>query len=222
MNYQIETGRPGFVVNPPMMDEATGQYIGEPQVLVQHGGSEETYTEAPNPDVYQAPVVPAPLSNTATDEEVRAFWTSNQPLTEAQVAALQTAYMRDGDENLANLLQYKLTGDVSLLTAEQAYELGLDGQDDADPLDDISDDEFNERAQAVVDFEPEVSEESQQLVLNSDLSEYGDAGVMVQGLAMQVVQGQMSTEDAMKQALDSGLNPIKLYQAYHSLYSQTN
>ena len=219
MNPEITYGRGGYTVNPPMMDEATGQYVGEPQVIHNHSGGEETYQAAPTTDRYIAPVEVAPLSSDASDDAVRAFWTSSEPLTEQQVAALQTAYMRDGDENLANLLQYKLTGDVSLLTPEQVYELGIG---EADPVEEISDEDFNERAEAVIDFEPEVGEESQQLVLQSDLSEFGDAGVMVQGLAMQVVSGNITNEQAMQQALDSGLNPISLYAAYESLWRQTN
>ena len=223
MEHQINYGRGGYTVNPPQMDEATGEYVGEPQVFQRHTGSEQTYTEAPNSDVYHAPETPAPLSNNASDAEVLSFWKGDQPLSESQVAAIQEAYVRDGDENLANLLMWRLTGETAHLTPEQIYELGLDGDaEEVQEVDDISDEDFNERAEAVIDFEPEVSEQSQQMVLNADLSSHGNAGVVVQQMAMQVVSGQMTTEDAMQKALDSGINPVQLYNAYHALYTQTN
>lgn len=212
------------------IDEATGQPVGEPVVINRELTREQTeYTYQEQPETYVAPQSNyagnlAPLDADASDEDVVAFWKSTEPLTEQQISQLQDAYMSTNDTDLANLLMYRLTGDIDHLSPEQQYQLYLDGTEDAPVEDDAyqgyDPQQVDEIAQWILNQDVDISEGSVQQVLSAELD--GDAGTLVQALAMQVAQGRISVEDAMAEAGQSGLPLGDIYQQYMNLLEQTN
>ena len=210
------------------IDPISGEPSGEAQVTNRHLNSNqmtETYTGGSIEDPGVAPQVadtfiPA-FSETATDEDIVAFWTDTTPLSQAQVDKIQDLYMQTNNQDIANLLMFRLTQDASHLSEQQKFELYLDG---SEPVveDTFSKEDAEERINFISNEPVEVSEASQQAVLSSDLSEFGDAGVVVQKMALDVTSGKMSVQQGMQQATNSGLDIRQLYAAYASLHNQTN
>ena len=212
------------------IDEATGQPTGEPVIINHNLTREETEVTYQEPsETYAAPQSDytgnlAPLDSEASDEDVIAFWRSTEPLTEQQISQIQDAYMATGDTDLANLLMYRMTGDIEHLSPEQQYQLYLDGGEIEPQQDDVyqgyDPEQVDEIAGWILDQHVDVSESGVQQVLSAELE--GDAGTLVQALALQVTQGRISVEEAMAEASQSGLPLGDIYAQYTNLLNQTN
>lgn len=230
----------GYIVNPPEYDEVTGQFVGDFQVenREMQRGINQVSIEDIDPNEYNDSLEPyyaqraiqanLPIfDENASDESVVAFWRSNEPLTSEQVDAIQSAYVATDNEAIANLLQWKLTGDESFLSEEQRYQLGLDDDNysDQDEYVEANDGDFTEEqvveienylAENASDPDPEVA----QSILAADIGD-SDAAKTIQYLAYQYYNGTIALEDAYAQALSTGLPETQLYAAFQSLYNQT-
>jgi hypothetical protein len=228
----------GYVVNPPEYDEATGQFVGDFQVEnreMRHGSNQVSiedidpnqYNDALDPHYAQRAVeANLPIFNPdATDAEITAFWRNQRPLNQTEIDALQSAYVATDSEDLANLLQWKLTGDDSILSEQQRFELGLDDTDSYEETDrteseDLSEDDVvafeNFLAENATEPDPEVA----QSILQANIGD-SDEAATVQYVAYQYYTGNMSLDEAYAEALSTGLPEAKLYAAFQSLYNQT-
>jgi hypothetical protein len=229
-----------YYVSPPQFDEATGEYIGEPIVEnreMQRGINSVSYEDIDSNQYndalepyYAARAAQASLpifDENASDEDVVAFWRNPNPLSEAEVDAIMSAYVATDNEAIANLLQWKLTGDESFLSEEQRYQLGLDDDNYSDDEEYIeaNDGDFTEDqvveienylAENASDPDPEVA----QSILAADIGD-SDAAKAIQYLAYQYYNGTLALEDAYAQALSTGLPESQLYAAFNALYNQT-
>jgi hypothetical protein len=229
----------GYIVNPPEYDEATGQFVGDFQVEnreMGRGVNQVTYNpEDIDPNEYNDALDPylarravqanLPIfDEDASDESIVAFWRSNRPLTDSEVDAIQAAYAATDNEDIANLLQWKLTGDDSLLSEQQRFQLGLDDEASSDEIEatdeDLSEDDViafeNFLAENATDPDPGVA----QSILAADIGDSDEART-VQYVAHQYYTGNLTLEDAYAEALSTGLSEAKLYAAFQALYNQT-
>jgi hypothetical protein len=229
-----------YYVSPPQFDEATGQYIGEPIVEnreMQHGANQVTYNpDYIDPNEYNDALDPSlarraveanlPIFNeNASDESIVAFWRSSRPLSDTEIDAIQAAYAATDNEEIANLLQWKLTGDESFLSEQQRFQLGLDDEASSDEIeatdDDLSENDViafeNFLAENATDPDPGVA----QSILNADIGDSDEART-IQYVAHQYYTGNLTLEDAYAEALSTGLSEAKLYSAFNALYQQMN
>jgi len=229
-----------YLCNPPSFDEATGQFVGDFQVEtrdVKRGSNQLTFNpEDYNEDAYNQAINPAysrqaiqaqlPIFNeNASDEAVVAFWRRSEPLTDAEIDALQSAYVATDNVDIANLLAWKLTGDISQLSDEQRYQLGIDETSDED-LVPMNEGDFPE--EDIIAFEGWLAEnasepdpETAQLILQADMGNT-DAAMAIQHLSYQYFNGNLSLEDAYSEALSTGLPEAQLYEAFQQLYTLIN
>ena len=224
-----------YFVDAPQVDDFTGQVVGEPQVS--HRGltarqltvsdPNETYDEV-DPNEFNDAINPAfarralqaelPIfREDASDESIVNFWRSSEPLTEAEVDAIQAAYTATDNADIANLLMWKLTGDTNHLSDQQLFELGLDDEGDYQEAEDTSD---TVDAEAVVDFifdnADEPNDEAAQALLSVE-NDGSDAATVIQHLAYQYYSGQLTLDDAYDEALSSGVDHNELAAAFTQL-----
>jgi hypothetical protein len=135
-----------------------------------------------------------------------------------------SAYVATDNESIANLLQWKITGDESFLSEEQRYQLGLDdeaGNETTETDDDLTEEEVIQfedyLAEAATDPNPEVA----QAILNADIGD-SDAAKVVQYLAYAYYNGEKTLDEAYGEALNYGIPDKLLYEAFTNLYNQTN
>jgi hypothetical protein len=237
-HLHAENTQMAHFVSPPQFDEATGEYIGEPIVEnreMMRGINTVSYEDI-DPNEYNDALEPhyarkaiqanLPIfDENASDEAVVAFWRRNEPLTDAEVDAIMSAYVATDSEQIAALLQWKLTGDDSQLSEEQRYQLGLDDDNSEDYVE-ANEGDFTE--EQVIEFENYLVENSTdpnpdvaQSILAADIGDT-DAAKAVQYLAYQYYNGSISLEDAYEQALSTGIPERQLYSAFYSLHQQTN
>jgi hypothetical protein len=224
-----------YQVNPPSIDEATGEVTGEAQVFSRdHSRHELTATaEDIDPSEYNDALAPHYARKAAeanlpifqegvSDEAVVAFWKSNRPLTDAEVDAIQAAYVATDNDDIANLLQYRLTGDTSFLNEQQLEELGLT-ESESEVVEEETTDEMS--AEDLTDYiyneAAEPNEAIADAILDVDLGD-SDAASVVQYLSYKYFTGELSVDDAYNQALDSGIDPDELTTAFNQLRKHFN
>ena len=230
-----------YIVDPPSFDEGTGQYIGDFKVQHRDLSRNQLAVEEPaavDPSEYNDALDPylaqqaaqhnLPIfDENASDESIVSFWRSNRPLTDSEVSAIQAAYAATDNNEIANLLQWKLTGDTSVLSEQQLWELGLSEDDqssepeaDTTPEQDFSDDQLAEIEGWLIDNATDPNPEAAQAILEANIGDSDEASA-VQYIAYQYYQGELTLEDAYNEALDTGLPEAKLYAAFQNLYNQT-
>ena len=167
--------------------------------------------------------IPA-LSPNASNEELRSFWLGQNPLNDLEIEAIQAAYVATDNEDLANLLQFRMSGDVSFLSESQLIALDISpdatSQQETSPYgDDVPDLEKIDELifEHATDPDPDIASE----VLAADIGQT-DADVTVQHLAYRYYTGQLSVEDAYDEAYSSGLDVGELYQSFTKLYNHFN
>lgn len=230
-----------IIVNPPSFDEGTGRYVGDFQIQhrdLSRGQLTVDDASAVDPNEFndaldpylaeQAVKAQLPVFDpNASDDAIINFWRSKRPLTDSELSALTAAYAATDNEAIANLVQYRITGDESVLSEQQRWELGLDDDqnsyeetDGADEPQGFSD----EQLEAVEDYisanATEPSQEAAQAILNANLGDSDEAAV-IQYLAYAYYNGEKSLEDAYNEALESGLPHDKLYAVFTKLINQT-
>ena len=229
-----------YTVDPPSFDEGTGQYIGDFKVQHRDLRRGQLSVEEPvDPDAFNDALDPylaqqaaqhnLPIfDENASDESIVSFWRSNRPLTDAEVSAIQAAYAATDNNEIANLLQWKLTGDTSVLSEQQLWELGLGEDDqssepetDATPEEEFSEEQLDSFEDYLAENATEPSEEVAQAVLEANIGD-SDAASVVQYLAYQYYAGQKTLEDAYGEALESGISHNELYAAFNNLIKQAN
>ena len=217
----------GYTVNPPAIDEVTGQVVGEAEVFNRNLSRQQLTVEDVDPNEHNDAIAPhyarkaveasLPIfSEDATDADVLGFWKSDKQLTENEVDAIQAAYVATDNADLANLLMWKLTGDPSHLSEQQLYELSLEEATEAE--DTTSEMSAEEATDYIYNNAAEPNQETADAILELDLGD-SDAASVVQYLSFKYFAGEMSADDAYNEALESGIDPDELAAAFNQLRS---
>ena len=226
-----------IIVNPPVeVDSVTGQEIAvDPASRVIQTGTDArqntTYIEedssAFDPDFKRSSkgLTDPAFQEGASEEDLLNFWNSKRPLNEAEIDYLQDQYIRNNDEDLAKLFNYRMTGNTAELTPQQMEDLGLTQESDGS-------ERFSaDKSFGYDDFTPEQTQEIDNFILTSDAqpdpqlaqqvvsADIGnsDAAVVVKHLSEQFFSGQLSLQEAYFKAGTSGISEQKLYKAFSAL-----
>ena len=216
----------GYTVNPPAIDEVTGQVVGEPEVVNRNLSRQQLTVEDVDPNEHNDAIAPhyarkaaeasLPIfSEDATDADVLGFWKSDKQLTESEVDAIQAAYVATDNADLANLLMWKLTGDPSHLSEQQLYELSLEEATEAEDTT-TSEMSAEEATDYIYNNAAEPNQETADAILQLDLGDT-DAASVVQYLSYKYFAGEVSLDDAYNEALNSGIDPDQLTTAFNQL-----
>ena len=214
-----------YTVNPPAIDEVTGQVVGEPEVVNRNLSRQQLTVEDVDPNEHNDAIAPhyarkaaeasLPIfSEDATDADVLGFWKSDKQLTESEVDAIQAAYVATDNADLANLLMWKLTGDPSHLSEQQLYELSLEEATEAE--DTTSEMSAEEATDYIYNNAAEPNQETAEAILQLDLGDT-DAASVVQYLSYKYFAGEVSLDDAYNEALNSGIDPDQLTTVFNQL-----
>ena len=214
-----------YTVNPPAIDEVTGQVVGEPEVVNRNLSRQQLTVEDVDPNEHNDAIAPhyarkaaeasLPIfSEDATDADVLGFWKSDKQLTESEVDAIQAAYVATDNADLANLLMWKLTGDPSHLSEQQLYELSLEEATEAE--DTTSEMSAEEATDYIYNNAAEPNQETAEAILQLDLGDT-DAASVVQYLSYKYFAGEASLDDAYNEALNSGIDPDQLTTVFNQL-----
>ena len=214
-----------YTVNPPAIDEVTGQVVGEPEVVNRNLSRQQLTVEDVDPNEHNDAIAPhyarkaaeasLPIfSEDATDADVLGFWKSDKQLTESEVDAIQAAYVATDNADLANLLMWKLTGDTSHLSEQQLYELSLEEATEAE--DTTSEMSAEEATDYIYNNAAEPNQETAEAILQLDLGDT-DAASVVQYLSYKYFAGEVSLDDAYNEALNSGIDPDQLTTVFNQL-----
>ena len=216
----------GYTVNPPAIDEVTGQVVGEPEVVNRNLSRQQLTVEDVDPNEHNDAIAPhyarkaaeasLPIfSEDATDADVLGFWKSDKQLTESEVDAIQAAYVATDNADLANLLMWKLTGDPSHLSEQQLYELSLEEATEAEDTT-TSEMSAEEATDYIYNNAAEPNQETAEAILQLDLGDT-DAASVVQYLSYKYFAGEVSLDDAYNEALNSGIDPDQLTTVFNQL-----
>ena len=205
-----------IIVNPPVeVDSVTGQEIAvDPASRVIKTGTDarqntsyiEEDTSEFDPDFKRSSkgLTDPAFQEGASEEDLLNFWNSKRPLNEAEIDYLQDQYIRNNDEDLAKLFNYRMTGNTAELTPQQMEDLGLieecDGAerfstDKSFGYEDFTPEQTQEIDNYILTSEDQPTSELAQQVVTGDIGK-SDAAVVVQHLAEQFYSGQMSLQEA--------------------------
>ena len=220
-----------MTVNPPMIDEATGERYGDPIVyqttpFVEDEiiSDDDIHPDAISQEHAQRIAQESLIifNENATDQEIRNFWLSNEPLTDSQIDAIQSAYVASDNEILADLLMFRLG-------LKEAGELPDHIRDELFGSDDFTGDGTSEEQAEVLTTSEvdhmihnnatEPDQATAMAVLEADIGD-SEAAAAVQHLASQYYAGNITAQDAYQEALDSGIPQEALYAAFNQLYNQ--
>ena len=225
-----------YQIDPPDINQLTGERDGE--YTIQHRGltrfeltqvGEEAETEDYSNAIAPAHARKAVEANlpifqeNATDADVIGFWRSSTPLTDAEIDAIQSAYVATDNREIADLLMYRLTGDTSHLNEDQLELLGLSG-DEGEVIEEQDANEgltAEEATDLIFNEAAEPSEEIAEAILQVDLGD-SDAASIVQYLAYKYFAGEASLDEAYNEALSSGVEPDELAAAFNQLRTHFN
>ena len=223
-----------YTIDPPEINQLTGEREGDFTIqqrgltryeLTHEGGDEidtEEYNNAIAPQ-YARKAAEANLPifhEDASDSEVINFWRSNKPLTDAEIDAIQSAYVATDNEDIANLLMFRMTGDTSHLNEDQLDLLGFT-ESDGEAIEEQDANEgltAEEATDLIYNDAAEPNQETADAILEVDLGD-SDAASVVQYLSFKYFAGEMSLDDAYNEALDSGIDPDELASAFNQLRS---
>lgn len=223
-----------WTVNAPDINQLTGEPEGDFTIqqrgltrfeLTHEGGDEvdpEQYNNAIAPH-YARKAAEANLPifhEDAADADVINFWRSSTPLTDAEIDAIQSAYVATDNEDIANLLMFKLTGDTSLLTEDQLDLLGLIDDEPSEANDEEIQAEL-ELTNYIYDNADEPDQETAEAILQLE-TDGSDASLVVQHFAYQYYNGSLTLDEAYEQAIASGVNTTELAAAFNQLHSLFN
>ena len=223
-----------YTIDPPEINQLTGEREGDFTIqqrgltryeLTHEGGDEidtEEYNNAIAPQyARKAAEANLPIFHEgASDSEVINFWRSNKPLTDAEIDAIQSSYVATDNEDIANLLMFKLTGDTSNLTDDQLDLLGFT-ESDGEAIEEQDTNEgltAEEATDLIYNEAAEPNQETADAILEVDLGD-SDAASVVQYLSFKYFAGEMSADDAYNEALDSGIDPDELTACFNQLRS---
>ena len=134
-----------ITVNPPVItNQVTGETeaIPDSQMVISTGTSadsntvtygDDSFDPAFNPEFQRTPVLNDPaFQSGASEQDINSFWKSNRPLTDDEINAVQANYLETGNEQLARLLAYKVTGDTTDLFPDDYAALGISEPQESD------------------------------------------------------------------------------------------
>ena len=213
-----------ITVNPPTeVNEVTGEEVAvaENQRVQITGKPVENTSSMAEPDnlafapMDRKPVLRDPaFQEGATQQDVLNYWTNGKQPTQDEMLHIQDEYARTGDEQLARFLTYKMTGNTEQLLPQDLEILGVEETVTDDP-NVFSAEEINHEILATDDSN-DYNPANAQRVANADLGNSPEM-VVVQKLAMDVCNGQMSRQEAYVRAVESGIDRHLLYAAYNRL-----
>ena len=127
---------------------------------------------------------------------------------------IQEEYTRTGDEQMARFLSYKMTGNTDELLPQDLEILGIEETVTDDP--NVWSSEEVDHEILSTDHSKDYNPENAQRIANADLGNSPEM-IVVQKLAMDVCNGQMSRQEAFVRASNSGIDQRLLYAAYNRL-----
>ncbi len=213
-----------ITVNPPtQINSVTGEEVAVPDSQrVEYTGEpvvNDYAHDEPDNLAYESfdrkPVLRDPaFQEDATSQDILNYWTNGKPATEDEMLHIQDEYTRTGDEQLARFLTYKMTGNTDQLLPEDLEILGVEETVTDDP--NLFSSEEIDHEILSTDDSNDYNPEQAQRIANADL---GDAPemIVVQKLAMDVYNGQISRQEAYVNAANSGVDHRLLYAAYNRL-----
>ena len=213
-----------ITVNPPTeINSVTGEeqavadnqrveYIGKPVVNeYAHGDADNLAYESFD----RKPVLRDPaFHEDATAQDVLNYWRNGKPPTQDEMLHIQDEYTRTGDEQMARFLTYKMTGNTEQLMPEDMEILGIKETVVDDP-NVFSAEEVDHEILAADDSE-DYNPDNAQRIANAQLGDSPEM-IVVQKLAMDVCNGQISRQEAYVNAANSGVDHRLLYAAYNRL-----
>ena len=150
----------------------------------------------------------------ATQQDVLNYWTNGKPATQDEMLHIQDEYTRTGDEQLARFLTYKMTGNTEQLMPQDMEILGIKETVVDDP-NVFSAEEVDHEILSADDSE-DYNPDNAQRIANAQLGDSPEM-IVVQKLAMDVCNGQISRQEAYVRAAESGVDHRLLYAAYNRL-----
>ena len=210
-----------ITVNPPVeVNEVTGEEVVATD-RVQITGKpvqQHTHQEADNlayESFDRKPVLRDPaFQPDATNQDVLNYWTNGKQPTRDEMLHIQDEYTRTGDEQLARFLTYKMTGNTEQLLPQDLEILGIEETVVDDP--NVWSSEEIDQQILSTDDSNDYNPANAQRVANADLGNSPEM-IVVQKLAMDVCNGQMSRQEAFVRASESGIDQRLLYAAYNRL-----
>ena len=211
-----------ITVNPPTeVNEVTGEEVAASnRVQITGNPVENTHThqEADNlayESFDRKPVLRDPaFQPEATQQDVLNYWTNGKPATQDEMLHIQDEYTRTGDEQLARFLTYKMTGNTDQLLPQDLEILGVEETVTDDP--NVWSAEEIDHEILSTDDSNDYNPANAQRIANADLGESPEM-IVLQKLAMDVCNGQMSRQEAFVRASQSGIDQRLLYAAYNRL-----
>ena len=213
-----------ITVNPPTeINSVTGEeqavsdnqrleYTGKPVVNeFAHGEADNLAYESFD----RKPVLRDPaFQEDATSQDILNYWRNGKPATQDEMLHIQDEYTRTGDEQLARFLTYKMTGNTDQLLPQDLEILGVEETVTDDP--NVWSSEEIDHEILSTDDSNDYNPTNAQRIANADLGESPEM-IVVQKLAMDVCNGQMSRQEAFVKASQSGVDQRLLYAAYNRL-----
>ena len=193
-----------ITVNPPVeVNEVTGEEVVATD-RVQITGKpvqQHTHQEADNlayESFDRKPVLRDPaFQPDATNQDVLNYWTNGKQPTRDEMLHIQDEYTRTGDEQLARFLTYKMTGNTEQLLPQDLEILGIEETVVDDP--NVWSSEEIDQQILSTDDSNDYNPANAQRVANADLGNSPEM-IVVQKLAMDVCNGQMSRQEAFVRA----------------------
>ena len=213
-----------ITVNPPTeINSVTGEeqavadnqrveYIGKPVVNeYAHGEADNLSYESFD----RKPVLRDPaFQEDATAQDVLNYWRNGKQPTQDEMLHIQDEYTRTGDDQMARFLSYKMTGNTDELLPQDLEILGIEETVTEDP--NVWSSQEIDHEILSTDDSNDYNPENAQRIANADLGESPEM-IVVQKLAMDVCNGQMSRQEAFVRASQSGVDQRLLYAAYNRL-----
>ena len=213
-----------ITVNPPtQVNSVTGEevavpdsqrveYTGEPVVNeYTHGDPDNLAYESFD----RKPVLRDPaFQEDATSQDILNYWRNGKPATQDEMLHIQDEYTRTGDEQLARFLTYKMTGNTDQLLPQDLEILGVEETVTDDP--NVWSSEEIDHEILSTDDSNDYNPANAQRIASADLGNAPEM-IVVQKLAMDVCNGQMSRQEAFVRASESGVDQRLLYAAYNRL-----
>jgi len=213
-----------ITVNPPVqVNSVTGEevavpdsqrveYTGEPVVNeYTHGDPDNLAYESFD----RKPVLRDPaFQEDATSQDILNYWRNGKPATQDEMLHIQDEYTRTGDEQLARFLTYKMTGNTDQLLPQDLEILGVEETVTDDP--NVWSSEEIDHEILSTDDSNDYNPANAQRIASADLGNAPEM-IVVQKLAMDVCNGQMSRQEAFVRASESGVDQRLLYAAYNRL-----
>ena len=213
-----------ITVNPPTeVNEVTGEEVAvaesqRVQVTGKPVVNEYTHGEQDNlayESFDRKPVLRDPaFQENATSQDILNYWTNGKPATQDEMLHIQEEYTRTGDEQMARFLTYKMTGNTDQLLPQDLEILGVEETVSDDP--NVWSSEEIDHEILATDDSNDYNPSNAQRIANADLGESPEM-IVVQKLAMDVCNGQMSRQEAFVKASQSGVDQRLLYAAYNRL-----